>query len=419
MRQRLTTLLHTSALLLSLPVSASNLLDDYVAATRHEPNFAAAQMQSQNMLLDARLAAAAYYPRANLSLSQDSFDNATRRTARIIQPIVSADRWLNVKESGPREKIAGHLDTMARYSLAKQVFGAVRDLAAVREKLSLNQANLTALQAQSDSAQMAHKLGQGTITDVLDTQVRVAQARGQIQRIQADLETARHAYANITGYLPAPNAYPLAPRKMDDVQVLPVEQLIEQVLQTNPGLQAQRKATELSAISARRARAQYLPTVNAIWQRSQTTSNNVNNISGVVISFDMPLQYGSQFSMEAADNNLVAQQQKERAVQSELTLETQRLHALALATQQEVQISRDAIDAAQMSLSANQQSFQGGVRSKIDVLNALQALLTAREAHLGAQLVLAESLLGLQLLSSSEIPGALKSIHQQFFALAP
>lgn len=416
------------ALALALPLAvglpatsalASNLHEDYLAAVRHEPNFAAEQMQSQNMLHDARQAAAAYYPRASLSYSQDAYDNKTRRTARIVQPIVSADRWLNVQESEPRKAIAGHLQSLARYSLANRVFGAVRDLASAREKLSLHEANLTALQAQAESARQAFELGQGTITDVLDTQVRVAQARAQIQRLQAELETSRRQYANVTGHLPAAGAYPMSARLVTPAPLPSLDELLQTVLQANPGLQAQRQATELSAIGARRARAQFLPSVNATWQRSQTGNNDPTSLSGVVISMDLPLQYGSQFALEMADNNLLAQQQKERATQAQLTLDTQRLHAQAQAALQEVQISREAIDAAQLSLSANEQSFEGGVRSKIDVLNALQALLVAREAHLMAQLVLAESLLGLQLLTANDIPAALQQIQALFFVPAP
>ena len=404
-----------SAVLLSRPALADNLLDDYLAATRHEPTFAAAQMQSQNMRVDARAAAAAYLPRAGVSLSQDAYDNATRRTVRLVQPVFSADRWLNVQESTPREAIAEHLQALSRYNLAGRVFSAVRDYTAAREKLTLYEGNLTALQAQHESARMAHQLGQGTITDVLDTQVRVAQARALIQRAGAELDTARRQYANVTGHMPSTGAYPLSTRHLP-AQALPaLEDQIAKVMQAHPGMLAERRATEISAISARRARAQFMPSVNATWQRSQTGSNTPNTINGMVLSLDVPLQYSSRYAFDTADNNLVAQQQKERATEAELTLETQRMHALAQAAQQEVSISREAIEAAEMGLAANEQSFDGGVRTKLDVLNALQALLSAKEAHLSAQLVLAESLLGLRLLAASDIPATLQHIQQLFF----
>lgn len=403
----------------ALSAQASNLLDDYIAATRHEPHFAAAQMQSQNMRVDARIAGTAYLPRAGLSLSQDAYDNATRRTLRVVQPLFSADRWLNLKESTPRDAIAEHLEAIARYGLVSRVFAAVRDYAAAREKLSLYEANLQALQAQHDSAKLAFQLGQGTVTDVLDTQVRLAQARAQIERTRAELDTTRRQYANVTGRPPAAGAYPMSPRRVPPLQLPALEDQIDKVLHANPGMQAERRATELSALSARRARAQFMPSVNATWQRSQSASNTATTINGVVLSLDVPIQYSTQYAFETADNNHIAQQQKERATEAELTLETQRIHALAVAAQQEVDISREAIEAAQLGLAANQQSFEGGVRTKIDVLNALQALLSAREAHLSAQLVLAESLLGLQLLAASDIPSTLQHIQQLFFGPPP
>lgn len=407
------------ALMLAAATHASTLPDDYLAATRHEPNFAAAQMQSQNMRVDARIAGTAYLPRADVSLSQDAYDNATRRTLRLVQPLFSADRWLNLQESTPRDAIAEHLEAMARYHLATRVFNAVRDHTSAREKLRLYQSNLSALQAQHESAKLAQQLGQGTVTDVLDTQVRLAHARAQIERTRAELETTRRQYANVTGRPPAPDAYPLQPRALPALQLPALEEHITKVLQAHPGMQAERRATELSAISARRARAQFLPSVNATWQRSQSASNSPNTINGLVLSLDVPIQYSTQYAFQTADNNLIAQQQKERATEADITLETQRIHALALAAQQEVDISHQAIEAAELGLAANEQSFEGGVRTKLDVLNALQALLTAREAHLSAQLVLAESLLGLQLLAGSDIATTLQQIQQLFFAPAP
>ena len=56
------------------------------------------------------------------------------------------------------------------------------------------------------------------------------------------------------------------------------------------------------------------------------------------------------------------------------------------------------------------------MRSKLDVLNALQQQLAAREAHLSAQLQLADHLLALQLLSAQDVPTVLGGLQQQLFA---
>ena len=416
--QPITRALVHAGLVLALAAGGSaqarHLLEDFEAALRHEPTFAAAQMQTRNMRIDANVASAAYYPRASISLSQDANDNSTRRTARVVQPIVSADRWLTTREATPRESMANQLDAQSRIELANRVFGAVRDLALSREKLALYQANLQSLEAQNQSAVMASQLGQGTITDVLDTQLRLAQARSQILRLQAEHEAARRAYASITGYLPARDVYPLSPRKLDEFTLPPLQELIDQTLQTNPRMQLERQAPQLTSIQARRARAQFLPSLNATWQRSQT-ANATNNLSGVVLSLELPLQYSSVYAFESADNNLLAQQQKERATSEGLQLDVQRLHALAVAAQQEVAITREGMDAAALSVTATEQSFAGGVRSKLDVLNALQAELSAREAHLTAQMNLAQTLLTLRLLAAHDIPTVLADLQRQLF----
>lgn len=408
-----------AALTLSLASASghtANLVDDYLAATRVDPTYTAKQFDGQNLRIEAQIASGAYYPRAGVSFSQGDSDSGTRRTFRVTQPILDAGRWLTRQEAAPKEALAEQLDIQARLELAVRVFNSVRALTAAREKLALNESNLTALQAQASSARLALQVGQGTVTDVLDTQLRVAQARAGIQRLRADLLAAERQYASLTGYAPAPGAYPLQPRNLAQLRIPPLSELITQSLAANPALQAQRLGTQLSQLEARRARAQFLPSLNATVQRSRASSGTTTSINGVVLSFDLPLQHSSIYTLQTADNKLLAQQAQERSTQEQLLLELQRLHAQAIAAQEEVAITRDAIDAAQASVAANEKSFEGGVRSKLDVLNALQQQLAAREAHLSAQLQLADHLLALQLLSAQDVPTVLGGLQQQLFA---
>jgi outer membrane protein TolC len=408
-----------AALALSLASASghtANLVDDYLAATRVDPTYTAKQFDGQNLRIEAQIASGAYYPRAGVSFSQGDSDSGTRRTFRVTQPILDAGRWLTRQEAAPKEALAEQLDIQARLELAVRVFNSVRALTAAREKLALNESNLTALQAQASSARLALQVGQGTVTDVLDTQLRVAQARAGIQRLRADLLAAERQYASLTGYAPAPGAYPLQPRNLAQLRIPPLSELITQSLAANPALQAQRLGTQLSQLEARRARAQFLPSLNATVQRSRASSGTTTSINGVVLSFDLPLQHSSIYTLQTADNKLLAQQAQERSTQEQLLLELQRLHAQAIAAQEEVAITRDAIDAAQASVAANEKSFEGGVRSKLDVLNALQQQLAAREAHLSAQLQLADHLLALQLLSAQDVPTVLGGLQQQLFA---
>ena len=83
---------------------------------------------------------------------------------------------------------------------------------------------------------------------------------------------------------------------------------------------------------------------------------------------------------------------------------------------EEVRLTREAIQAAELSLDANEKSFTGGVRSKLDVLNALEAVFNARDQHVNAQLGLGESLLQLQLTSAQDIDLVLRQVQAQVFA---
>jgi protease secretion system outer membrane protein len=75
----------------------------------------------------------------------------------------------------------------------------------------------------------------------------------------------------------------------------------------------------------------------------------------------------------------------------------------------------EAINASELSLDANEQSFKGGVRTKLDVLNALQALFQARADYASAQLRLGETFLSLLTVSATDADESLKQINDLLF----
>ena len=81
-------------------------------------------------------------------------------------------------------------------------------------------------------------------------------------------------------------------------------------------------------------------------------------------------------------------------------------------------IRQAAIQAAKLSLEANEKSFEGGVRSQIDVLNAIEALDQTELDYLDARLNLAQNYFKLQLLGSADIESLLVLIHNQLFGVA-
>ena len=70
------------------------------------------------------------------------------------------------------------------------------------ENQRLNQARLVALTQQTDRAKRLYAMGQGTVTDQRDLEVKLAQARAQHLLLTSQVESAAKQYAAIVGERP-------------------------------------------------------------------------------------------------------------------------------------------------------------------------------------------------------------------------
>ena len=130
---------------------------------------------------------------------------------------------------------------------------------------------------------------------------------------------------------------------------------------------------------------------------------------------DIPLQAGSFYKGASADLDLNKAQELERNTRQQIKLDVERFYNQLQAVQSELLVRVEAINASELSLDANEQSFKGGVRTKLDVLNALQALFQARADYASAQLRLGETFLALLSVSAADADESLKQINDLLF----
>jgi protease secretion system outer membrane protein len=392
---------------------ANNLFDDYQSARKNDATFAASFADYETGRIQARTASTAYYPQGNFSRTQLPNESGSRQTFTISQPILNADRWLSLQEAEPRNALADVGLQKNQFELAHRLFSVVSALSASREKLLLNQTNIDALQAQTDSAQRAFQLGMGTVTDVYDAQVRLAQARSQSLILRSTLQAATRQYETIVGTRPQLDSYILA-NNMSALKLPALETFMDQARSINPSIRASEIGTLIGEITRKRAKAVFLPSLNASVQRSQFGDNTITS-SGITLRLDIPLDMSSYSRIETADLALQKLKDTERAVKQQVELDIQRLHSDVQASLSEIAIRLEAIKAAELSVNANEQSFKGGVRSALDVLNALQALHQTKNDYVTALLQLGERLLNLQITAAVDIDLALKQVQTQLF----
>lgn len=393
---------------------AQSLLTDFQKARDYDPIFATARIENEAGKLDAKIASMAYYPNARVSLSQLDNENSDRKTLAIIQPIFSYEKWLTLKEADPRLALAGSKLELSQYDLAQRLFKTVSALVEARVKLALNINSLNALETQVLSAKRAYELGMGTITDLRDTEVRLAQVKSQSFALKAANSAAERQYFALVGHVPKGDFYTLK-TKPNMFRLSILEEYMTRAEQRSPAIRANELNISLAEISKQKALAVLLPSVNAFVQRSQISGSPAVSNSGIALRIDLPIQAGSFYKGTAAEFELNKAQEQARNTLQQIRLEVERYYSQVEAIQSEILVRAEAINASELSLDANEQSFKGGVRTKLDVLNALQATFQARADFASAQLRLGEAFLALLIVSATDTDAALNQINDMIF----
>jgi outer membrane protein TolC len=393
--------------------SAADLLADFVQAQRSDLTFLAATSDSETGRVMAKMSSWAFFPEARLSVTQMDNEDGMRRTASIAQPLFSLDRWLAMKESEPRLDIAAAGFERSQQELALRLFKAVSSFVEAREKLRLNESSIQTLKIQADSARKSYELGVGTVTDLRDTEVRLASMKSQYYALKANLDSSSKQYKSIVGKGLQGNEYGLSNGTIP-LKIESIEYFVDRASTLSPNVRISAANAVLADIAADRSKAIYLPSVFAQAQVSDYRGRRVRS-QGVIAKMEVPIQTGSYFTATAKEIEVKKQRDLEKDARSKAGLEAERLFALVESMRLELDARREAIQSAALSVEANEKSFAGGVRTKIDVLNALQAQYQAESDYVSALLRYGEGILSLHLNSAVGVDAALQSVQSQVF----
>lgn len=390
---------------------AGPLTDAFEQARRFDPLYQSARAERDANITASQSAGTAYYPQFQANYSRLEVETTPRQTYTVTQPLINADRYATMKEAEPREQLARSTFQLREQDLSQRLVKAVAELLRNTESLSLNKAKIDALEKQALSAKRAFELGQGTVTDVRDAQVRLDQARAETLTLEAQIGASQRQLSAITG-APASTLMLNVPRQTRAVLLKALDDYMTTGVQTNPQLLLAQQNQRIAELAVIRADGAFLPTLAAVYTNS--SSNNISSsYAGVTLS--MPLQASSYYQMRGAAANATKLQEQTRDTELRTRLEVQRLWALVNAGRTEIAIRLEAIKSAELSVDANEKSFRGGVRSQIDVLNSIQTLFQVQQEYVTAVLTLADNYLNLLLQAATPADEAMAMVQTILF----
>ncbi|PZR00026.1 MAG: transporter [Cereibacter sphaeroides] len=247
--------------------------------------------------------------------------------------------------------------------------------------VELRQNNVRVIGEQLRAAQDRFEVGEVTRTDVAQAESSLAQAQSGLVAAQGDLSIARENYKAAVGHYPgvltAPPAPPPAAATLDQAKSV--------ARREHPLVRQSQHQVAASELNVQRAKSQMKPSFNGTAQLSTDQDGFQQN--GVGLGFSQTLYAGG--SLAATLRQAMANRDANRSnlLQTGVVVEQNvgTVWSNLEVADATVQSTIEQINAAQVAFEGVKEEASLGARTTLDVLNAEQDLLDARNLRLQAE----------------------------------
>jgi len=387
-------------------VQALGLLDAYDLALRNDPTFQAAIQEREAGEENRIIGRAGLLP--NLSWSYNNSRNeseVTQSTAvgnvtsdrdyrsyastlTLQQPLLDYEAYARYRQGAAQALFADERFRSKSQELAVRVLSAYSQALLARERIELSRAQKRAYAERLQLNERLLKGGEGTRTDVLETQARLSLAQAEeIESLDTQDAALRELEAIVGQPLQIDELAPLT-RQFEIPPLEPnrFETWREIAMANNPELKSQHHALDVAEYEVERKRAGHMPKVSLYASSRQTSSdsessyNQKYDTNSVGIQVSLPLFAGGSVSASTRQAaNQLSQAQYELDAQTARTLiELRKQFNLNTSGAAKVRAYEMAVSSATALVTATKKSVTGGERVNLDVLDAEQQLFTAR-----------------------------------------
>lgn len=265
---------------------------------------------------------------------------------------------------------------------------AYADVARDQQIVSVRKQNLGFLNEQLKASNARLQVGEGTRTDVSQAQAQLAAAKALLSAAVAQLKASNAVYVQIVGTTPSGIRQP-GPVSRGIPST--VDAAVAAGMQDHPSVLAAMHSVDAAGYNVKTAEGAMLPGVSITGSLGHTynttSSSSPYNSASVTAQLTVPIyQGGAEYGSIRRAKELLSQS---RIQVDSARLSVQQTIATAYAA---LEASRAAIDANRAQLSAANLALSGvieernvGQATTLDVLNAQQSVLDAKESLAGSQ----------------------------------
>jgi len=374
--------------------SAQSLIQLYDAAHAYDATYLAARALYESAPFRVEQARALMRPSASVEATggrsdfyprdfPNSGNNTYGATVSGRQPIFNKFNTTTIAQS-ERSLVSSlaDLDT-AEQDLMLRVSQTYFDVLGAQDTLATTRANKAAISEQLASAKRNFEVGTATITDTREAQARFDLATAQEIAADNDLVTKRIALDQLVGQSN------VVPKQLAVPVVLPVptasiDDYVTHAAEEHPAVRRATVAYEVAQLETEKARAQRLPTVDAVASAGNGRGLFTPGISGqntsVGIQLTVPIYSGGAIQNRIKETLVLEERARNDldAARRFVTQTTRQAYYTLLSGAAQVKALEAAEASSQLALEATQLGYRVGIRVNVDVLNAQSQLFQTR-----------------------------------------
>ncbi|HEP1062515.1 TolC family outer membrane protein [Klebsiella aerogenes] len=402
------------ALMISAPVYSLGVLDAYSLALEKDPTFQAAIKEKEAGDEAKNIGRAGLLPKVNLNYqnaprnwqtqkyqASDIFGNVSDVTKRqqyrsyagsvtLTQPLFDYEAYAKYK-TGVAQSLMSDEKYRSKYlDLAVRVITAYVSVAYAKDQIALAEAQKAAYKEQLALNDRLMAAGEGTVTDVAETQARYSLSEAQVIEARDILDSSQRDLEVIIG-VPLDQLDALQTLRQGKFQVSPLrftafDDWQKLAMERNPQLASSRHGVDAARYDVERNRAGFMPQVQLYASHSENDSSSDNTVNqtyrtdSIGVQVSMPIYSGggvSASTRQAAARYGQAKYELDAQVGSIMN-DLRKQFNQCISSQAKLRAYELAVKSAATQVEATRQSVLAGQRVNVDVLNAEQQLYAAQ-----------------------------------------
>jgi protease secretion system outer membrane protein len=301
------------------------------------------------------------------------------------QVLFSLDALARYKQGVAQAKFSEAQFSSQGQDLVVRLTAAYLEAALGAEQVRLAEAQRDAQREQMSSNDKMFQKGEGTRTDMLETQARLELSEAQV----LEAKDTRQVNINVLEELIGEPVTALG-ELGDTFRMAPMLESFDDwkgiALKNSPDLEAQRFSIEASRQEVNKNRAGHTPRVDFVSSYSKNTAETLNTYNqdstnrSVGVQINIPIYSGGAVS--AATRQSVANFEKAKSdldlKTGKLLVELRKQYTTVVSSAAKIAALDKALASAKLLITATEQSIKGGVRVNLDLLNAQQQFFTTQ-----------------------------------------